>query len=270
MRGIIWTALAAIAVAGLMLPVSGQVPSSLAITVEQRNSAHDARLSYLAEYKITRTQTLANETAITHETTVITARDSQGRQMTATKIVPTSAAQRATTHFQVFDPVAHVTFSWSFPGREATVMAIPFYGAIQSSCGIAVGRVTYLDCATISTKETVEELGTKTIQGVEARGRRTTRTTPSVYIGKHKTHKPLECSTEVSTVELWKAIAPGLTGLVVREVNVDTQSVKMSKELVKFSQSEPDAMVFRPPTGYEIVNREVGIDPCSRFEGMEP
>jgi hypothetical protein len=217
-----------------------------------------------------RTQTLANETAITHETTVITARDSQGRQMTATTEIPTSAAQRATTHFQVFDPVAHITFTWSFPGRAATVMAIPFYGAIQSGCGVIVGRVEPLDCATKSTNKTVEELGTKTIQGVEAQGRRTTWTTPSVYIGKHKGHKSQVCPTEVSTTELWRAIAPGLTALVVREVNVDTQSVKSSKELVKFSQSEPDSAVFRPPTGYEIVNREVNIDPCSRFEGMEP
>jgi hypothetical protein len=253
-----------------MLPVSGQVPSSPAITVEQRNSAHDARLSYLAEYKMLRVQTLADGTSITHESTIVTARDSQGRQMTATTEIPTSAAQRATTHFQVFDPVAHITFTWSFPGREATVMAIPFYGAIQSGCGVIVGRVEPLDCATKSTNKTVEELGTKTIQGVEARGRRTTWTTPSVYIGKHKGHKSQVCPTEVSTTERWEAIAPGLTGLVVREVNVDTQSVKSSKELVKFSQSEPDAMVFRPPTGYEIVNREVSIDPCSRFEGMEP
>jgi hypothetical protein len=74
----------------------------------------------------------------------------------------------------------------------------------------------------------------------------------------------------VSNVELWEAIAPGLTGLVVREVSEDAQSGKTSNELVKFRQSEPDAAVFRPPAGYEIVNREVGIDPCTSFEGMEP
>jgi hypothetical protein len=74
----------------------------------------------------------------------------------------------------------------------------------------------------------------------------------------------------VSTTELWKAIAPGLTGLVARQVSEDAQSGRFSKELVKFTQSEPDAAVFRPPTSYEIVNREVGRDPCAIFEGTEP
>ncbi|MDR3750731.1 MAG: hypothetical protein P4K94_04515, partial [Terracidiphilus sp.] len=174
------------------------------------------------------------------------------------------------THFQVFDPMAHYTFTWSFPGKNATVMAIPIYGAIQSGCGFGVVGMASIDCVTRPTKETEEELGTKTIQGVEAQGRRTTWTTPSEYIGKDKKHKPQVCTTEVSTVEQWKAIAPGLTGLVVREVSEDTRSGKTSKELVKFSQSEPNAAVFRPPAGYEIVNREVGIDPCTSFEGMEP
>jgi hypothetical protein len=220
----------------------------------------------MAEFKMLRTQTLANGTAIAHETTVVTARDSQGRSMTATTIVPTSAAQRATTHFQVFDPVAHVTFNWSFPGREATVMAIPFSGAIFQGCGVMSAGIS-----SASARTTVEDLGTMAILGVEAQGRRTTTTIPLHPIEKHKKHKLQERSDElVSTAELWRAIAPGLTGLVVREVNVDMQSFKSSKELVKFSQSEPDAAIFRPPASYEIVNREVNIDPCTSIEEMEP
>jgi hypothetical protein len=109
------------------------------------------------------------------------------------------------------------------------------------------------------------------ILGVEAQGSRTTTTIPLQPIEKHKKHRPQERTDElVSTAELWRAIAPGLSGLVVREVNVDMQSFKSSKELVKFSQGEPDAAIFRPPTGYEIVNREVNVNPCTGFEGMEP
>jgi hypothetical protein len=224
----------------------------------------------MAEHKIVRVQTLADGTSVTHESTVVTARDAQGRQMTATTIIQPSTGQSPITHFQVFDPVAHYTFTWSFPGKKATVMSIPIYGVLQSGCGFAVGRVESMECVTRPTKETVEEMGTQTIQGVEAQGRRTTRTTPAEYIGKDKKHKLQVCTTEVSTVEQWKAIAPGLTGLVVREVSEDAQLGKISNELVKFSQSEPDAAVFRPPAGYEIVNREVGTDSCPNFEGMEP
>jgi len=266
MRGSISGVLALVVVASMVLPGSGQTPTAQTSPAAISKPAPLARLPYIAEFKMLRTQTLANETAITHETTVITARDSQGRHMTATTIVPTSAAQRATTHFQVFDPVAHVTFNWSFPGREATVMAIPFSGAISQGCGVmSVG------ISSASAKTTVEDLGTMAILGVEAQGSRTTTTIPLQPIEKHKKHRPQERTDElVSTAELWRAIAPGLSGLVVREVNVDMQSFKSSKELVKFSQGEPDAAIFRPPTGYEIVNREVNVNPCTGFEGMEP
>lgn len=270
MRGKCCGALAWVAVASLGLPVMSQVSTSQTEATANSRTSPAARLPYMAEYKILRVQKLADGTSIPHESTVVTARDAQGRQMTATTDIPTSADEKPITHFQVFDPMAHITFTWSFPGKKAIVMAIPFYGASQSGCGAASFGVVYLGCETKSTKETVEELGTKTIQGVEARGRRTTRTTQAEDTGKHKKQKPQVCPTEVSTTELWNAIAPGLTGLVASQVSQDAQSGKISKELVKFSQSEPDAAVFQPPTGYEIVNREVGMDPCASFEGMEP
>jgi hypothetical protein len=221
----------------------------------------------MAEFKILRVQTPANGTANTHESTVVTARDSQGRLMTATTVLPPSADQTATTHFQVFDPVAHVTFTWSFPGREATVMAIPFLGANHQGCGFAVGRIW-----SANEKTTVEDLGTMSILGVEARGSRSSTTIPVEAIGKHKRHPPQARTTEVRSSELWQAIAPGLNGLVVRQVSEDAHSGKTSRELVKFNQSEPDAAVFRPPIGYEIVNRDVDTNPCASFGigGMEP
>src|ERR1039457_199415 len=137
-------------------------------------------------------------------------------------------------------------------------MAIPLNGANQSGCGAASGGIVSMGCETKSAKETVEELGTKTIQGVEARGRRTSWTTVAANTGKHKKQKHQLCTTEESTTERWKAINPGLNGLVARLVNEDAQTGKFSKELVRFSQGEPDASLFRPPAGYEVVNREVG------------
>lgn len=270
MRGSICGVLALVAVASLPMPVASQVSKSQTAATANSKASSPVQLPYMAEYKIVQVQTRANGTSITHESKIVTARDAQSRHMTATTDIPTSADEKPMTHFLVFDPMAHVTFTWSFPGKNATVMAIPFYGALQSGCGAASGGIVSMDCETKPTNETVEELGTKTIQGVEARGRRTTWTTPSEYIGKHKKHVPLVCPTKVSSFELWRAIDPGLAGLTVRMVSEDVQSGKTSKELVKFSQSEPDVAVFRPPAGYEIVNREVNVDPCTSFEGMEP
>ncbi|MDR3726281.1 MAG: hypothetical protein P4K86_04475 [Terracidiphilus sp.] len=247
-----------------------QVSTSRSEATANSKASPAAWLPYMAEYKIVRVQVRAGVTSLPHESRIVTARDAQGRQMAATTEIPAWAEAKPVTHFHVFDPMAHLTFTWSFPGKKATVTAIPFYGEIQMSCGDAVVRIASMDCEMKPTKVTLEELGTKTIEGIEARGRRTTWTTPSEYVGKDKKHKPPVCPAEVSTTELWKAMTPGLTGLVARQVSEDAQTGKYSKELVKFSQREPDAAVFRPPAGYEIVNREVGTDPCINFEGIEP
>jgi len=270
MRGNLCGVLAWVAVASLAMPALSQVSTSRSEATANSKVSPAARLPYMAEYKIVQVQTHAGVTPIPHESRVVTARDAQGRQMTATMDLPTLADQKPITHFQVFDPLAHLTFTWSFPGKKAIVMGIPLYGASPSGCGSASFGIVSMDCETKPTKETEEDLGTKTIQGVEARGRRTTWTTLSEYIGKDKKQQPEVCPTKVSTNELWKAMAPGLTGLVAREISEDAQTGKYSKELVKFSQREPDAAVFRPPTGYVIVNREVNVDPCINFEGIEP
>jgi hypothetical protein len=270
MRGKYCGVLALVAVASLAMPVMSQVSASQPEASAKSKTSPAARLPYIAEYKILRVEVRAGVTSLPHESRIVTARDAQGRQMTATTDLPASAGEKPITHFQVVDPMAHLTFTWSFPGKKAIVMAISLNGANQSGCGSASFGIASMDCEAKSTKETVEELGTKTIQGVEARGRRTTWTTVAENTGKRKKQKPPVCTTEESATELWKAIAPGLNGLVARLVSEGARSGKFSKELVKFSQREPDAAVFRPPAGYEIVNREVNADPCTSFEGIEP
>ncbi|MGA3010921.1 MAG: hypothetical protein ABSD72_11735 [Terracidiphilus sp.] len=262
MRGNIWRVFALIAI--VALPVLGQTPAAQTSPAAISKPSPVSRLPYMAEFKILRTKPLPNGTAVTRESTVITARDSQGRHMTATTAIPTSADETATTHFHVFDPVAHVIFNWSFPGREATVMAIPFSGMFLSGCSVMGAGI-----ASANAKNTVEDLGTTSIMGVDARGSRTT-TTEEELIRKHNKHKPQARTIEVSFAEFWKATAPGLAGLVVREVTENAQSGKSSKELVNFRQAEPDAAVFRPPIGYVIANREVNADPCLILWEMEP
>jgi hypothetical protein len=246
------------------LPLLGQTPAAQTSAAAINKPSPIARLPYMAEFRILRVKTLPNGTAMTHESAEVTARDSQGRHMTATTEIPMLADQAATTHFQVFDPVAHVTFNWSFPGWEATVMAIPFSGANPQGCGAMAGGIAYAN-----EKTTEKDLGTMAIMGVEARGRRTA-TTAEVLIGKRKKHHQQMRTIQVRSFEFWKAIAPGLNGLVVRQVSEDAQSGKTSRELVKFRQGEPDAAVFRPPAGYVIVNREVNADPCVSLGEMEP
>jgi hypothetical protein len=95
----------------------------------------------------------------------------------------------------------------------------------------------------------MEDLGTMTIQGVEARGQRWTTTIPVGEIGNDQ---PL-----VQTQEDW--CVPSLR-LAVRTLSDDPRMGKRTTELVKLDQGEPDSALFLPPEGYEVVTEE--MVPC--------
>jgi hypothetical protein len=243
------------------MPALGQAPRSRITNIEMRNP-HAARLPYTAEYKISHVKMLADGTTITHESTEVVAVDSQGRRLTATTMVPISGDQTPVTRVSVFDPVARTNSNWSVPGQRATVIQMPAPGAQRSSCATtATARIAPTEQVT-RVRPTVEDLGVETINGVEARGRRTTTTTPAGAIGNNE---PL-----VRTNEMWTAVVPGLNGLVVRQTSNDPQGGQMTKELTNLTQSEPDASVFQPPAGYEIVNKDAAACPSSSAISMEP
>jgi hypothetical protein len=225
------------------------------------NPAPAARLPYTAEYKITSVKTLVNGTTITHESTETVALDSQGRRMTSTTSVPISGDQTPITRVTVFDPVARTSSNWTVPGQKATVMQMPAPGAPRSGCAPAATAAVIPSSAVQYEKPRVEDLGTETIQGVEARGRRTTYTTPAGTIGNDA---PL-----VRTTETWTAIASGLRGLVARSVIDNPQSGKSARELTNFTQAEPDPSLFQLPEGYEIVNKPAPGSACPAEEGTE-
>jgi hypothetical protein len=261
MRVSINIAIVCAVVAGLALPVSAQAPRSRMTTVTMGNPAPAPRLPYTAEYKNSRVQTLVNGTTITHESTELVALDSQGRRMYSTTTIPLLENQTPITRVTVFDPVARTNSNWTVPGKNVTVTAMPLPGAPRN-CATNVVLPTIPHNAGVSgVKPTVEDLGTQTIEGVEARGHRTTFTTPAGAIGNDA---PL-----VSTTEMWTATAPGLRGLVARSVIDNPQSGKMTRELTNFTQAEPDASLFQPPSDYEIVNKPAPASACPGDEGTD-
>ena len=146
----------------------------------------------------------------------------------------------------VYDPVAGAQTMWRSPGKIAHVFKMSTAGA-ERTCA----RDMKDDVSVVSgpkSKFTSENLGTESIQGVEARGRRYTTTIPAGAMGNDA---PL-----VSTVEAWTALAVGLNGLVVRENRDDPRSGKTTRELTSLSQSEPEPATFQPPQGYEIVTKD--------------
>jgi hypothetical protein len=249
------------AAVGLALPVAGQAPRSRMTTVTMGNPAPVARLPYTAEYKITRVQTLVNGSTITHESTETVTLDSQGRRMTSSTTIPLLENQTPITRVSVMDPVARTNSSWTVPGQKATVVAMPTPGAPRNCATNVVLPPIPHNTGVSGVKPTVEDLGTETIQGVEARGHRITTTIPAGAIGNDA---PL-----TSITESWTATAPGLRGLVARNVFDNPQSGKTARELTNFTQAEPDASVFQPPEGYEIVNKPAPGAVCPGDEGTE-
>jgi hypothetical protein len=240
-------------VAVCALPSLGQAQQRQITHVQLRN-APVARLPYTAEYKTTHVKTLADGSTITQESSEVVAVDSQGRRMTATTTTPLNGDQTPKTRVMVFDPGTHTSSSCTVPGRQATVTAMPAPGAPRTPCStstISAARIPQeIKMQAERLRPTMEDLGTDTILGIEARGRRTTYTTPAGAIGNNE---PL-----MRTSDVWTAVTPGLRGLSVRDVNNDPQMGTTTRELVNFAQAEPDAAVFQPPSGYEIVNREAG------------
>ena len=248
MRGRDWGTLAFAAV--LALSAAAQVAGSRSKPVTIGSKARARRQPYTAEYRVTRMKTLAGGTTITHESTEVRASDSEGRVMTSRTDIPESGGQTVRTHFQVVDPVARTTSTWDSPGQKATVTAMPAPGA-QGSC-----TATAAPPGTVEPpKPVIEDLGTETIEGVEARGRRTTWQIAAGTIGNGA---PLNRTNEV-----WFAVATVLRGLTVREIMDDPQSGKTDRELVILNQSDPDASVFQPPAGYEFVNKKAPLVQCA-------
>jgi hypothetical protein len=240
-------AITLVAVAGLALSASGQIASQTArnrTSAASETNVRAAKAPYTAEYKITHVQALVDGTTITRETTEVKALDSQGRRMTATTV--TSGVRVPQTHVIVYDPVTRTQTAWHSPGKIAHVFKMSSPEA-ERTCS----RMMREDVSVVSgpkSKITSENLGTESIQGVEARGRRYTTTIPAGAAGNDA---PL-----VSTSEIWTALTVGLNGLLVRDVRDDPRSGKTNRELTSLSQSEPDPATFQPPEGYETVSKE--------------
>jgi hypothetical protein len=221
-------------------------------TVAAGQGMRHAEAPYTAEYSITTVQTLANGTTITKESSEKIAEDAQGRRMSSNTFHP-GDQQNTMTLVHVFDPVARTNTDWTSQGKRVTVTSMREPGQRPACETSSVLEAQHRDNP--RAKPVVEELGTATIQGIEAKG---TRITQNIPAGADGNDAPL-----VSTNEYWKASAANLHHLMVREINDDPRHGKRTKELTNFVQADPDPSVFEPPQGYEIVNEGPPQITCS-------
>jgi hypothetical protein len=204
---------------------------------------------YSATRTITRVQKLDNGTTITHTEVIKEARDSQGRTYMERVPETTGAGASTRTFTRVFDPVNHVSISWSSNSKQATVFHLPDANqsgrsALAQESGVAGGPMRFRgDSGTAN----VENLSTKTINGVTAEGTRTTRVIPA---GAHGNDQPLTV-----THESW--ISSDLKIMVMR-VDTDPRFGTTTMELTNISRDEPAATLFQAPAGYAVNERTPG------------
>jgi len=247
MRIGIFGTVTAIALTGLAQPAPSQqqaprVPPAHGVTMAQKQTP------FIAEFKVTRVRTLADGTTTTQEMTEVKAADSQGRTMTSTTNPSRAAGQPATTSVSVFDPMTQTRTTWTSSGQRAAVtpvapVRIPRDGEPHPQCPVSAPSP--------KREFQTEDLGTETIDGVEAHGRRVTITAPASADGN--------TAPMVRVHETWTSMTMRLT---VREINDSPDTGKTTTELTSLTLSDPPLSTFQPPEGYEVVNRDPPVQTC--------
>jgi hypothetical protein len=203
-------------------------------------------------------QTLADGNRIEHHNTSSVARDSQGRvrreqQLAAIGPIMPQANGRMVTimnpvegvHYSL-DPMRKVAMRSPMPrgvqGGVARTQVIIGSAAVE---GVA-GRAVTTDVDTIVTRRApeqgrTEQLGTSTIEGVQAEGTRTVVTIPAGTIGNQA---PIEMVTE-----RWFSSE---LGVVVLSRRTDPRFGETTYRLQNIARGEPSPELFQVPSDYTV------------------
>jgi hypothetical protein len=183
------------------------------------------------------------------------ARDSEGRTVRAEKL------ETGPTITSIFDPVAQKHIDYISDKKIAHVLPLPspsatlsgetmamgtgFSGFAAGPGGNAVGFFAK-DRAILSqpgskANTTTQSLGTKTIDGIEVTGNRSTSTIPAGAIGNEK--------DLTTTHDEW--YSPALK-LVIQSTQTDPRFGQTTYSLTDIEQGPPDEVLFQVPPDYKV------------------
>ena len=207
------------------------------------------------------TQVLADGNRIVSKSSAFVARDSQGRTRKETTLsrIGTEQMDRAKLIF-ISDPTTHTQYILT-PGdstkvikSQATWTTGPTIIDLHGSMGEMHKRMIADQKMKIAATQGVrveseegakevhnEDLGTQTIEGVSAEGKRETITIPAGQIGNER---PIEIVSET-----W--FSPDLHTMVVRK-HSDPRVGETVFRLTDIKRIEPDAALFQPPPGTKM------------------
>lgn len=211
-------------------------------------------------------QTLADGNRIVQSSTGTTARDSQGRTRRDATLPAIGNLSATNAPHLVFieDPVAKTSYILNLADKTAQKLPAPPAGA-QFADGPVLGTetmavkagnavaplpplpppgvflqrfITTDDKAQVNT----EDLGSETMEGIFAKGVRTTRTIPAGEIGNEKA---IEIVTEVWT-------SPDLKTIIYSKRS-DPRMGEQTFQLKNIVRAEPDASLFTVPADFKMV-----------------
>ncbi len=214
---------------------------------------------YTATATTESTQALADGNRIVNKTSSFVARDSQGRTRRETDLhrIGTMQVDSPKTVF-INDPTAHTQYIFT-PGGEATKVIRsnstwkeePQILDLRNGKGerhvnqkviVNVQGSHEVQRSKESSEQVKhEDLGTQTIEGVSAQGKRETVTIPAGEIGNER---PIEIVTET-----W--FSPELHTMVLRK-HSDPRLGDSTYRLTDIKRIEPDASLFQPPAGTKV------------------
>ena len=200
-------------------------------------------------------RTLADGSHITETSTAIIARDSEGRT------VHTETFGNSSTVTTIVDPVAQRHIHYASDTKIAHALPLPsptasssgapkamgaaFLGSAAGSAGGAVGFFVQGRAGSSqpgsNPNTTTESLGTKTIEGIEVTGTRSTSTIPAGAIGNEE--------ALTTTREEW--YSPQLK-LIIQSTQNDPRFGQTTYTLKDIQQGPPDEALFQVPPDYKI------------------
>ena len=201
---------------------------------------------YSAQEVTEETQTLSNGNVITRKVQANVYRDSSGRMRTE-RTVPAghpapgqTAAQTSTrTVVTIHDPVAGVSSELDTTAKTAHQMNLPNFRGANPNFQGRPGREANggaNDANVVST-----DLGMQTINGVQATGKRVTRTIPAGQIGNAQ---PIQIVTET-----WQSPDLKIPVMVKRS---DPRNGTVVTQLTNITRAEPDPSLFQVPSDYTV------------------
>lgn len=254
-------------VVGPAVPALPAVPLTMSYTV--RDTEPVKGLPYTAESVTEHTQTLADGNKITHKNKSFFARDGEGRirrEFELGGLGPVGKAEEPIRSIVIEDVVTKTNYTIDTQRKHATrhkldgnVMFKIVEGAKTMSSTITRDNIvvergpgTTLATTTIARSNTriqirksaggnQEDLGTRNVEGVLARGTRSTMTIP---VGEVGNERPIEVVTETWYSDEIKA--------VVLTRHSDPRTGEIVTRLQNIRTGEPDRSLFEVPPGYKI------------------